>query len=83
MNSRRNFLKGLGAAAAGATLVVTEPGKAVVNVKEHVKHQFVTHDHFLTYGDGTKEGDLAMLKVDGRYRSHVLRDKKWRLQFMD
>jgi len=53
VNSRRNFLKGLGAAAAGATLVVTEPGKAVVNVKEHVKHQFVTHDHFLTYGDGT------------------------------
>jgi len=83
MNSRRNFLKGLGAAAAGATLVVSEPGKAVVKVKEHVKHQFVTHDHFITYGDGTKEGDLATIKVNGHYRSHILRGGKWRVQFMD
>jgi hypothetical protein len=82
-NSRRDFLKGLGAGAVGATLVVTAPGQATVKVKEHVKHTFVEHEHFLTYGDGTQEGDRAMLKVDGQYRSHVLRGKKWRLMFMD
>jgi len=84
VTSRRNFLKSIGAGAAGAaTLVIPEPGKAVVNVKEHTEHKFVTHEHFLTHGDGTKEGDLAMLKVNGQYRSHVLRDGKWRIQFMD
>lgn len=81
MTSRRNFLKGAGLGAA--TLVIPAPGKAVVNVKEHVEHKFVTHEHFLTHGDGTKEGDRAMLKVDGQYRSHVLRSGKWRLMFMD
>jgi len=80
MTSRRNFLKG---AALGASLVIPAPGKAVVNVKEHTEHKFVVHDHFLTKGDGTNEGDLAMLKVDGKYQNHVLTKGKWRRMFID
>ena len=80
MPSRRNFLKGIG---AGATLVIPAPGQAIVNVKEHVEHKFVTHEHFITKGDGTQEGDLAMLKVDGKYQNHVLTNGKWRRMFMD
>ena len=84
-NSRRDFLKGLGATATGAAAVVVTPTRVEekVIVKEVVEHKLVTQEHFLTYGDGTKEGDRATIMVNGQYRSHVLKNGKWRLMFMD
>lgn len=83
MGSRREFLKGLGATATGAAAVVVTPTRIEekVVVKEVVEHKLVTQEHFLTYGDGTKDGDRAMLLVDGAYRSHVLTNGKWRMMF--
>ena len=83
MSSRREFLKGLGATAAGGAAVVATPTRVEekVVVKEVVEHKLVTQEHFLTYGDGTKEGDRAMLMVDGAFRSHVLTNGKWRIMF--
>ena len=83
MGSRRDFLKGLGATATGVAAVVAPSTRVEekVVVKEVVEHKLVTQEHFLTYGDGTQEGDRAMLMVDGNFRSHVLTDGKWRLMF--
>jgi len=84
--TRRGFLKSLGA-SAGAVAAVAAP--AAPRVEEEVikttryKHELKKVDHFLTKGDGTQEGDLAMLKVDGHYQAHVLRNGKWRRQFAD
>ena len=84
--TRRNFLRGLGA-SAGAVAATVAP--AVPRVEEEVikvktyEHELVKVDHFLTKGDGTQDGDLAMLKVDGHYQAHVLRNGKWRRQFAD
>jgi hypothetical protein len=82
--TRRNFLSGLGGAAAGvASLAVSSTPRIEEEVikKVHVKHEFVTEKHFLMQGDGTKDGDRAMLKVNGDYRSHVLRNGKWVMMF--
>lgn len=81
--TRRGFLKGLGASAAGATAAVVAPTKIEekIIVKEVVEHKLVTQEHFLTYGDGTKEGDRATILVNGQYRSHVLTKGKWRMMF--
>ena len=84
--TRRGFLKSLGV-SAGAVAAVAVP--AVPRVEEEVikkttyEHELVKVKHFLTKGDGTQEGDLAMLQVDGHYQGHVLRDGKWRRQFAD
>ncbi len=84
--TRRGFLKGLGGATAGAAAAVLP---APARVEEEVikvtryRHEFKNVDHFLTHGDGTQEGDLAMMKVDGYYQAHVLRSGKWRRQFAD
>jgi len=84
--TRRGFLKGLGA-SAGAVAAVAAP--AAPKIEEETvtlttyEHNLVKVDHFLTKGDGTQEGDLAMLKVDGNYQAHVLRSGKWRRQFSD
>lgn len=83
--TRRGFLKGLGA-SAGAVAAVAAPAaprveEEIVKVKKY-EHELVTVEHFLTKGDGTQEGDLAMLKVDGHYQAHVLRSGKWRRQFI-
>ncbi len=83
--TRRGFLKNLGGAAAGA--VASVAAVAVPHVEEEVikkvrvEHELVTEKHFLTQGDGTKDGDRAMLKVDGHFRSHVLRNGKWTMMF--
>ena len=83
---RRGFLKSLGA-SAGAVAATVAP--AAPRVEEEVvkvttyEHELKTVEHFLTKGDGTQEGDLAMLKVDGHYQCHVLRNGKWRRQFAD
>jgi len=83
--TRRNFLSGLGGAAAGAVAsvaVVAAPRvEEEVIKKVRVEHELVTEKHFLTHGDGTKDGDRAMLKVEGHYRSHVLRNGKWAMMF--
>ena len=85
-NSRRGFLKNLGI-SAGAAAAVIAPASArveeeVIKVKKY-EHELVTVPHFLTKGDGTQDGDLAMLKVDGHYQAHVLANGKWRRQFAD
>jgi hypothetical protein len=83
--TRRSFLSGLGGAAAGA--VASVAAVAVPRVEEEVikktrvEHELVVEKHFLTHGDGTKDGDRAMLKVDGHFRSHVLRNGKWAMMF--
>lgn len=82
--TRRGFLKSLGA-SAGAVVAVAAP--AAPRVEEEVikkttyEHELVKVEHFLTKGDGTQDGDLAMLMVDGHYQAHVLRSGKWRRQF--
>lgn len=85
--TRRNFLKNLGGATAGVVASVAAPAAPRVEEevvkKVRVEHEVVKVDHFVTYGDGTKEGDRAMLKVNGHYRSHVLRNGKWRQMFPD
>ncbi len=84
--TRRGFLKSLGA-SAGAVAAVAAP--AAPKVEEEVvkvqtfEHELVKVKHFLTKGDGTQEGDQAMLQVDGHYQGHVLRNGKWRRQFAD
>ena len=83
--SRRGFLKSLGASAGAAAAAVAPAAtveKEVIKVTEY-EHELKKVDHFLTKGDGTQEGDLAMLKVDGHYQCHVLRNGKWRRQFAD
>jgi hypothetical protein len=84
-NARREFLKNLGGATAGAVAAVAAPAAPRVEEevikKTRVEHEVLKVDHFLTHGDGTKDGDRAMLKVNGHYRSHVLRDGKWRMMF--
>lgn len=83
--TRRGFLKSLGISAGAAAAVVVP---AAPRVEEETitltkyEHNLVKVDHFLTKGDGTQEGDLAMLKVDGHYMAHVLRGGKWRRQFI-
>ncbi len=83
--TRRSFLSGLGGAAAGAVAsvaVVAAPRiEEEVIKKVRVEHELVVEKHFLTHGDGTKDGDRAMLKVDGHFRSHVLRNGKWAMMF--
>ena len=82
--TRRGFLRGLGASATGVAATVLPAGPTIkkeVVIEEVVEHKLVTQEHFLTYGDGTKEGDRAMLMVDGQYRSHVLTNGKWRMMF--
>ena len=82
--TRRGFLRGLGASATGVAATVLPAGRTIkeeVVVKEIVEHKLVTQEHFLTRGDGTKDGDLATIMVNGQYRSHVLKNGKWRLMF--
>jgi hypothetical protein len=84
--TRRGFLKGLGvsAGAAAASVVSAAPRVEEKIVKRTVyEHELVKVDHFLTRGDGTKEGDLAMIMVNGHYRHHVLKNGKWRVQLAD
>ncbi len=83
--TRRGFLKSLG---LGAGVVVTSVAAAPRVVEEVVKvkkyeHELVKVMHFLVKGDGTKDGDLAMIMVNGHYRHHVLVNGKWRLQHAD
>jgi hypothetical protein len=84
--TRRGFLKTLGASAGAAVAVVAPAGprveEEVVKVKKY-EHEIVKVEHFLTRGDGTQDGDLATIMVDGHYRPHVLRNGKWRRQFAD
>ncbi len=83
--TRRKFLRGLGGATVGAvaSVVATAAPRVEEEVikKVRVEHELVTEKHFLTQGDGTKDGDRAMLKVDGHFRSHVLRNGKWAMMF--
>ena len=82
--TRRSFLSGLSGAAAGvASLAVSAAPRIEEEVikKVRVEHEVVTVKHLLTHGDGTKDGDRAMLKVNGDYRSHVLRNGKWVMMF--
>jgi len=84
--TRRGFLKSLGISAGAAAAVVVP---AAPRVEEETitltkyEHNLVKVDHFLTRGDGTQDGDLAMLMVDGHYKAHVLRNGKWSRQFSD
>ena len=85
--SRRGFLKNLGA-SAGAVAVGAASGapiteKEIVKVTEY-EHELVKVQHFLTHGDGTRDGDTAMiLLADGHYHSHVRRDGRWSRMFAD
>jgi hypothetical protein len=84
--TRRGFLKSLGASAGAAAAVVAPASPRIEEevIKETVyEHELVKVKHFLTKGDGTQEGDQAMLQVDGHYQGHVLRNGKWRRQFAD
>jgi hypothetical protein len=84
--TRRGFLKSLGVGAGAAVAVVAPASPRIeeeVIKKTTYEHELVKVKHFLTKGDGTQEGDLAMLQVDGHYQGHVLRDGKWRRQFAD
>lgn len=83
-NTRRGFLKNLGGATAGAAAALVSAAPTIeekVITKTRVEHKVVTVKHLLTHGDGTKDGDRAMLKVNGDYRSHVLRNGKWVMMF--
>lgn len=84
-NNRRKFLRGLGGATMGAAASIAAVAapriEEEVIKKVRVEHEIVTEKHFLTQGDGTKDGDRAMLKVNGHYRSHVLRNGKWVIMF--
>ncbi len=82
--TRRGFLKNLGGATAGVAACLVSAAPTIeekVIKKTRVEHEFVTETHFLTHGDGTKDGDRAMLKISGDYRSHVLRKGKWVMMF--
>jgi len=83
--TRRKFLTELGGATAGVAAAVVAPAAPRVEEevikKVRVEHEVVIEKHFLTHGDGSKDGDRAMLLVNGHYRSHVLRNGKWRLMF--
>ena len=83
--TRRNFLTKLGGATAGVAAAVVAPAapriEEKVVEKVRVEHKIIRENHFLTHGDGTKDGDRAMLKVNGDYRSHVLRNGKWVMMF--
>lgn len=82
--SRRGFLKNLGATAGAGVAAVASAAPRVeeeVIKKTTYEHELVKVEHFLTKGDGTQDGDLAMLMVDGHYKAHVLRNGKWRRQF--
>jgi len=82
--TRRGFLKGIGATAVGAGAAVAAPKVEEEVVKKITyEHELVKVEHFLTRGDGTQDGDLAMLMVDGHYRAHVLNNGKWRRQFLN
>ena len=84
--TRRGFLKSLGASAGAAAAVVAP---ASVRVEEEVvkktiyEHELVKVEHFLVKGDGTQNGDLAMIMADGHHRHHVLINGKWRRQLAD
>ena len=82
--TRRGFLKSLGlGAGAAASVAVPAPRveEEVVKVKKY-EHELVKVEHFLTHGDGTREGDTAMILLDdGHYHSHVLKNGKWRKMF--
>jgi hypothetical protein len=83
--TRRGFLKGLGASAGAVAATVAAAPRVeeeVVKVKRY-EHEIVKVEHFLTRGDGTQDGDLATIMVDGHYRPHVLRNGKWSRQFAD
>ncbi len=84
--TRRGFLTGLGASAgavaAAAVSAAPKIEEEVIKVKTY-EHELVKVKHFLTKGDGTQEGDQAMLQVDGHYQGHVLRNGKWRRQFSE
>ncbi len=82
--TRRNFLSGLGVAASGvASLAVSAAPRIEEEVikKVRVEHELVIEKQFLTHGDGTKDGDRAMVKVGDHYRSCVLKYGSWRLMF--
>lgn len=83
--TRRGFLKSLGmtAGAAAATVAAAPSVEEKTITVTTQEHKLVKVDHFLTRGDGTKDGDLAMIMVDGHYRHHVLKNGKWRLQLAD
>lgn len=84
--TRRGFLTGLGASAGAVAAVAVS---AVPKIEEEVikvqtfEHELLKVKHFLTKGDGTEEGDIAMIQLDEGYRVHVLTDGKWRRQFAD
>lgn len=83
--TRRGFLKSLGA-GAGATAAAVLP--AAPKVEEEVikvpvyEHELVKVEHFLLRGDGTQEGDIAMLQIEGEgWRRCVLANGRWRKMF--
>ena len=82
MTSRRNFLKGLGAASGAVAAGVAAP-KVVERkiVKDVITFKAVYSDVLITEGDGTKDGDMAMMKLNGHYRNVVRRNGKWGLVF--
>ncbi len=84
--TRRGFLKSLGASAGAAAAVVAPASprieEEVIKVQTF-EHELLKVKHFLTKGDGTQEGDIAMIQLDEGYRVHVLTDGKWRRQFAD
>lgn len=84
--TRRGFLTGLGASAgavAAAAVSATPKVEEEVIKVQTFEHELVKVKHFLTRGDGTQDGDLATIMVDGHYQGHVLRNGKWRRQFGD
>lgn len=84
--TRRGFLKGLGvsAGAAASAVVPAAPRIEEEVIKKTVyKHELKKIDHLLIKGNGTQDGDLAMIMVNGHYRHHVLKNGKWRLQHAD
>ena len=78
-----NVTGGTNMMAAAATVAAAPRVEEETVTLTKYEHNLVKVDHFLTKGDGTQEGDLAMLKVDGHYQAHVLRNGKWRRQFTD
>ena len=82
MTSRRGFLRGLGA-ASGAVAAGAIPSAEVKNkiVKDVIVHRAVYSDVLVTHGDGSKDGDHAMIKINGVYRNCVRKSGKWGLMF--
>jgi len=77
--NRRNFLRGLGASAGVIATGGVAATEVVTNkiVRDVVEHRAVYSDVYMLEGDGSQDGDIAMIKINGTYRSCVRRDGKW------